>query len=133
MAQLLTSLPRVAHKKVGRTLFIQLLDPNRSPHNKPSIMASAYSCALSLAPASFITNLGLAGVENCPVSWTIGADAANMAGRDSYFQGEVPLPQWVGWVVVIGFGALFSIFTTIVVYLDKTFAGNASMTSEHFK
>eukprot|EP00986_Skeletonema_menzelii_P021360 scaffold34265_cov223-Skeletonema_menzelii.AAC.1 len=56
-----------------------------------------------------------------------------MAGRDSYFQGEVPLPQWVGWVVVIGFGALFSIFTTIVVYLDKTFAGNASMTSEHFK
>ena len=96
-------------------------------------MASAYSCANSLAPADFVANLATVGVENCPVSWTIGADAANFAGQDSYFLGTTPLPQWVGWVVVIGFGALFSIFTTIVVYLDKTFAGNASMTSEHFK
>lgn len=96
-------------------------------------MASAYSCASSQAPASFITNLATAGVENCPVSWSVGADAADMAGRDSYFQGSTPLDTWVGYLVVIGFGALFSIFTTIVVYLDKTFAGNASMTSEHFK
>lgn len=96
-------------------------------------MASAYSCAQALISDVFKTNLADQGIVNCPVSWTIGADAANMAGRDSYFQGQTPLPLWVGYVVVIGFGLLFSIFTTIVVYLDKTFAGNASMTSEHFK
>lgn len=33
---------------------------------------------------------------------------------------------------MIGFGALFSVFTTAVVYVDKLFAGNANATSEHF-
>jgi len=95
-------------------------------------MATAFPCDASQASASFVANLTSAGVENCPVSWSVGAKAALFAGRDSYFQGATPLDTWVGYVVVIGFGALFSIFTTIVVYLDKTFAGNASMTSEHF-
>lgn len=95
-------------------------------------MATAYPCSASGASESFIANLASAGVENCPVSWSVGAEAAELVGRDSYFQGSTPLDTWVGYLVVIGFGALFSIFTTIVVYLDKTFAGNASMTSEHF-
>ena len=96
-------------------------------------MATAYPCSASGASESFIANLASAGVENCPVSWSVGAEAAELVGRDSYFQGSTPLDTWVGYLVVIGFGAVFSIFTTIVVYLDKTFAGNASMTSEHFK
>lgn len=96
-------------------------------------MAEAFPCSGSTATADFVTNLASVGVDNCPVSWTVGANAAMFPGRDSYFQGSTPLDTWVGYVVVIGFGALFSIFTTIVVYLDKTFAGNASMTSEHFK
>jgi SSS family transporter len=95
-------------------------------------MAEAFPCSGSTATADFVTNLASVGVDNCPVSWTVGANAAMFPGRDSYFQGSTPLDTWVGYVVVIGFGALFSIFTTIVVYLDKTFAGNASMTSEHF-
>ena len=96
-------------------------------------MATAFPCDASQASASFVATLPSAGVENCPVSWSVGAKAALFAGRDSYFQGATPLDTWVGYVVVIGFGALFSVFTTIVVYMDKTFAGNASMTSEHFK
>lgn len=44
-----------------------------------------------------------------------------------------PLSQAVGYVVVLGFGALFSIFTTILVYLDKYFGRHKNMTSEHFK
>jgi len=54
------------------------------------------------------------------------------AGQESYFGGESPLSLAVGYVVVIGFGAAFSVFTTMLVYFDKVFAGNASITSEHF-
>jgi len=39
----------------------------------------------------------------------------------------------VGYLVVVGFGLLFSIFTTVVVYLDKAFSANSSWTSEQFK
>lgn len=54
------------------------------------------------------------------------------SGKTSYFEGNTPLSQAVGYIVVLGFGALFSIFTTFIVYFDKKFKGNASMTSEHF-
>lgn len=69
------------------------------------------------------------GVDVCPQSWY---ENPEYQGESSYFGTEYPLSQAVGYLVVIGFGALFSVFTTIVVYLDKTFAGNASITSEHF-
>ena len=54
------------------------------------------------------------------------------SGRESYFEGNTPLSQAVGYIVVLGFGALFSVFTTAIVYFDKKFKGNANMTSEHF-
>lgn len=53
-------------------------------------------------------------------------------GQESYFGGESPLSLTIGYLVVIGFGAVFSVFTTMLVYFDKVFAGNASITSEHF-
>jgi len=53
-------------------------------------------------------------------------------GQESFFGGQPPLSEAVGWAVVVGFGLAFSIFTTIVVFLDKYLKGNASMTSEHF-
>jgi len=53
-------------------------------------------------------------------------------GQTSFFQDTAPLPTWVGYVVVLGFGALFSIFTTAIVYIDKYSTGNANATSEHF-
>lgn len=54
------------------------------------------------------------------------------SGKTSYFEGNTPLSQAVGYIVVLGFGALFSVFTTAIVYFDKKFKGNANMTSEHF-
>ena len=70
------------------------------------------------------------GVTVCPPSW---AEDPQYQGMSSYFGGESPLSLTVGYLVVLGFGALFSVFTTLVVFMDKTFAGNASITSEHFK
>ena len=70
------------------------------------------------------------GVTECPPSW---AENPEYQGMDSYFGGAPPLSLTVGYLVVLGFGALFSVFTTLVVFLDKVFAGNATITSEHFK
>jgi len=66
----------------------------------------------------------------CPPSWKENPD---YIGKDSYFGGESPLSTAIGYIVVIGFGAFFSLFTTAVVYIEKLFSGNASITSEHFK
>lgn len=69
------------------------------------------------------------GVDICPPSWL---DNPEFQGQENYFGGEPPLPTSVGYIIVIGFGVFFSIFTTIVVYLDKMFSGSATMTSEQF-
>jgi len=69
------------------------------------------------------------GVTSCPESWRTNP---TYFGQESYFGDSYPLPKSIGYLVVIGFGALFSVFTTVVVFLDKKFAGNASITSEHF-
>ena len=69
---------------------------------------------------------------DCPVS-PCPPEFCQYAGQETYFGGTPPLSLAIGYVVVIGFGALFSIFTTLVVYIDKVFAGNANITSEHFK
>lgn len=72
----------------------------------------------------------IVGVEDCPASWE---ENPQYLGADSYFGDNPPLSTAVGYLVVLGFGLLFSVFTTIVVFLDKIFAGNATITSEHFK
>ena len=53
-------------------------------------------------------------------------------GVESFFGDSAPLSKSVGYVVVLGFGAAFSIFTTVLVYLGKKFSG-VDMTSEQFK
>jgi len=54
-------------------------------------------------------------------------------GAQSFFPiGEAPLPSWVGWAVVLGFGFLFSIITTMLVYINKYFGSKGEITSEHF-
>jgi SSS family transporter len=53
-------------------------------------------------------------------------------GQESYFGGQPPLPTWVGYIVVLAFGFGFSIFTTLVVYLDRILSGASKITSEHF-
>ena len=41
------------------------------------------------------------------------------AGMSSFFGGEAPLSQAVGCIVILGFGAAFSIFATLLVYLKR--------------
>jgi hypothetical protein len=55
------------------------------------------------------------------------------AGAESFFGGSSPLSEAVGYVVVLGFGAAFSLFTTLLVYLEGRLAGGKGMTSEKFK
>jgi hypothetical protein len=74
--------------------------------------------------------VSIAGVDGCPPSWAVNPE---FQGEESYFGGAPPLPVSVGYVVVLGFGLFFSIFTTIVVYVDKAFSANATITSEQFK
>jgi SSS family transporter len=69
------------------------------------------------------------GVDLCPASWE---ENPEYFGMKSYFGDSPPLSTAVGYIVVLGFGAFFSLFTTLVVYMDKVFAGNATVTSEHF-
>jgi len=58
---------------------------------------------------------------------------AELAGQKSYFpENEAPLPLWVGYAVVLGFGLLFSIITTLLVYINKHFGSKGEITSEHF-
>ena len=54
-------------------------------------------------------------------------------GRTTFFENEHPLDESIGYIVVLGFGAFFSVFTTLVVYIDRYFGSKKAMTSEHFK
>jgi len=69
-------------------------------------------------------------IDVCPPSWE---EDPEYQGMESYFGGSPPLSKAVGYLVVIGFGALFSLFTTCIVFLDKKFSDNATITSEQFK
>lgn len=52
-------------------------------------------------------------------------------GEKEFFGGEAALSQGVGYAVVLGFGGFFSLFTTLIVWLDQRYGGT-KMTSEHF-
>ena len=52
-------------------------------------------------------------------------------GQTSFFGDNTPLPLESGYAIVLGFGAFFSVLTTILVYLDK-YANGAEHTSEFF-
>ena len=58
---------------------------------------------------------------------------ARFDGQTSYFGGTPPLSQGVGYLVVLGFGLLFSLITTCLVLLNKYFGSMGAITSEHFK
>lgn len=52
--------------------------------------------------------------------------------RESFFGNDTPLGIEYGYFVVLGFGAIFCVITTVLVALEKYFGENAEMTSEHF-
>ncbi|KAL6756843.1 hypothetical protein V8C86DRAFT_1810197 [Haematococcus lacustris] len=53
-------------------------------------------------------------------------------GRCSFFGADPPLPQGLGWFIVVGLGGFFSILTSGLVWIDQKFSGNGPQTSEHF-
>mmetsp|Transcript_11254 Transcript_11254/g.14824 ORF Transcript_11254/g.14824 Transcript_11254/m.14824 type:complete len:704 (-) Transcript_11254:119-2230(-) len=57
---------------------------------------------------------------------------AKYQGLDSYFGGSPPLSEGIGYLVVLGFGALFSIVTTVIVFLNRYYGKKGEVTSEHF-
>ena len=46
-------------------------------------------------------------------------------GQASFFGGLPALPEAAGYIVVLGFGVFSSLFTTLLIYLDKWFVGTA--------
>jgi len=60
-----------------------------------------------------------------------GALHPDYAGAESFFGKNPPLDEGVGYAIMLGFGAFFSVFTTILVYLDKV-ANGTEHTSEFF-
>eukprot|EP00751_Fragilariopsis_kerguelensis_P006553 CAMPEP_0170807684 /NCGR_PEP_ID=MMETSP0733-20121128/32911_1 /TAXON_ID=186038 /ORGANISM="Fragilariopsis kerguelensis, Strain L26-C5" /LENGTH=705 /DNA_ID=CAMNT_0011162901 /DNA_START=124 /DNA_END=2241 /DNA_ORIENTATION=- len=57
---------------------------------------------------------------------------AEYDGQKSFFGGEPPLSLAVGYVVVLGFGLLFSGITTLLIVLNRYFGSKGEITSEHF-
>jgi len=56
---------------------------------------------------------------------------AQYCGQSSFFGNTSPLPQWVGYVIMLGFGLFFGIFTIGLVFLDWKLLGTKN-TSEWF-
>lgn len=52
-------------------------------------------------------------------------------GRCEFFANNAPLPAGAGWAIVVGAGFVFSLLTSLLVWLDYNFGGTA-MTSEEF-
>jgi hypothetical protein len=56
----------------------------------------------------------------------------DLRGKTAYFGGKPPLSEAVGYAVVLGWGAFFSILTTLVVFIERKMSGQV-YTSERFK
>lgn len=53
--------------------------------------------------------------------------------QESFFGDSTPLPSWVGYAIILGFGAFFSVVTTLLVYLDSKYNHEGTgYTSEYF-
>lgn len=66
------------------------------------------------------------GAEKVP--WTV----TEYCNQTSFFGGTAILPVGAGYGVVLGFGLFFSLFTTLLVWLDSKFAGTEYGSSELF-
>jgi len=66
--------------------------------------------------------------------FSICSDLYNKVPQQDFFGGTPPLGKVYGYLVVLGFGALFSIITTFLVFIERYYGGgdNTAMTSEHF-
>lgn len=51
---------------------------------------------------------------------------------ESFFGGKPPLPIWVAWVILLGFGAFFGALTVGIVFLESALSGYKLHDSEYF-
>lgn len=65
-----------------------------------------------------------------PYSFGLGTEHFT-PGQCSFFGSSHAISEAVGWVIVVAFGALFTLLTSVLVFLDYRFGG-ASHTSEQF-
>jgi len=52
-------------------------------------------------------------------------------GDETFFGGDAYLPQAAGYAIVVGFGVFFSLFTVMIMHLEKKYVGT-KLTSEFF-
>jgi len=62
---------------------------------------------------------------------TGGIQPSDYWGKKSFFGADPPLDLSAGYLIVLGFGAFFSVFTTALVYIDKVY-NKTEHTSEFF-
>jgi len=62
---------------------------------------------------------------------TGGIQPKDYWGKESFFGTDPPLDLSAGYLIVLGFGAFFSVFTTALVYIDKVY-NKTEHTSEFF-
>jgi hypothetical protein len=84
------------------------------------------SWILFFVSSTFTENMSVTFSEDAP-------PFLKYQNSDSFFGDDAPLPEAVGWLVVVGFGALFSVITTLIVMANKYFGEKGETTSEHFK
>ncbi|WIA11581.1 hypothetical protein OEZ85_011686 [Tetradesmus obliquus] len=65
-----------------------------------------------------------------PYSFGLGTEHFT-PGQCSFFGSSHAISEAVGWVIVVAFGALFTLLTSVLVFLDYRFGGS-SHTSEQF-
>jgi hypothetical protein len=58
--------------------------------------------------------------------------ATEYRGQTSFFGDEPPLHTWIGVLVVLGFGFLFTIIAASAVKLIQSFGTRGELTSEYF-
>lgn len=55
---------------------------------------------------------------------------ASLSNRDSFFNHQAVLSQGTGYGIVLGFGIFFSVFTSLMVFLDYRFGGTRNSTEQ---
>jgi len=102
------------------------------PPQRDFTQAAAYCTALGKGVCGAST-LGYGDAR-----WTAGNGAyINVFGIQKYdckcafFEGQLALPQGLGWFIVVGLGGVFSLFTAGMVYLGDKYTGHVH-TSEEF-
>lgn len=77
-------------------------------------VSHSYTPILQLIPAL---------IHSIPPSLPIVVDTKQLDCQTEAFGGVAPLPQAYGYAIVLGFGLLLSLITSILIFVDRRFGG----------